>query len=460
MFLIHVVFNSDFWNCKLWSTMSIWLFFVLILVPGFPKNDSLRLQNDSIEQCNASVEELLIAIQDSDGISLTDTNNIDIVYLDSLRERITSLETIYYSQVLGNRNVDAASVSDNSVLNFANTVISIAAMIFGFLTLVIIIAGVIGLKEFSSIRQREKELSSLSNEMTQEISTFKEELERFKSDREEIIEEMNLIRKQFQDKVETDIERTVELFYLLNEGAVKRSQGRSKEALSVFNEATKLFPNNYKARCHLAEAYLDERAYSDAEKHAQQAKGLNENRQEAYRILGKTYREWGRYDNAVEVHLQGIDIKKDHSMLSSLGYVYLLSDALDEAIRMFKESKELRNSSTGHCGLGIALTLSSRYIEAKASFQDSIRAAEDSIQSGSSSPYLYHNKAFSEMALGYHSAIESLDIALKKNKNPSILDEHLRFCVKIKDFLDQPNELLDNYIKKLELAFSARSIRD
>ena len=238
---------------------------------------------------------------------------IDSVASSNFSKDITdSLITLKAENVkLNEKNKLLLAQSEQSV-DFASKIIDWSAMLFAFLTLILIIAGIVGLSEFSNIRKIEEEMKAINSQM-------KEEIKSIKNIKQSVEEELARQR----DNIQRDSKNFLQIVYLLNEGMTSYHSGELSKAISAFLKVKKINPNDYEATCHLARSYVGQGKYELALENAKLATGLVDQPYVAYYIMGEVYRRMHEYDLAIEALRNSLNIKKIHRY--SMDWVLLIS---------------------------------------------------------------------------------------------------------------------------------------
>ena len=154
---------------------------------------------------------------------------IDSVASSNFSKDITdSLITLKAENVkLNEKNKLLLAQSEQSV-DFASKIIDWSAMLFAFLTLILIIAGIVGLSEFSNIRKIEEEMKAINSQM-------KEEIKSIKNIKQSVEEELARQR----DNIQRDSKNFLQIVYLLNEGMTSYHSGELSKAISAFLKVKK-----------------------------------------------------------------------------------------------------------------------------------------------------------------------------------------------------------------------------
>jgi len=365
-------------------------------------------------------------------------NSIFLFSQDSINVTIKDLqkeiEQLKKDSIKQNNIEESFLIKAEQNFEIASKIIDWSAKILTALAIILAIAGVIGLREFSNIRKIETEMKSLNSEMKSEIENIKNI--------------KILIQKEIDDiknNVEKDSKDFLRIIYLLNEGISSFQSGDLTNAIDSFLKVKEINPNDYEATCYLARSYIGFEKYEYAISIAEAAITLNDIPDRAYTIIGEAYRRMKEYDKAIMSFKKSIELNKRSSTLNNLGYSYYKKNDFDNALKTFRESLEIRrNNHTASCGLAKSYLKKGLIKEAHEYFRDAILLAKENITKGTIHVWPYYNLAFSNLALNnVDDCLENLRVALDKNKNPSLIKEQLFECENMKDDKSISQELLD-----------------
>jgi len=235
----------------------------------------------------------------------------------------------------------------------ANRIIDWSAMFFTAIAILIVIAGGIGLKQFSNLRQMEKDIED-------NLNRTKEELQKIKESKSEILENIN---------------RFIEINYFYNEGKQAYQAGRYlnaremmykvidlqptnvkayfyigrsltqeknyEEANSIFNEILSIDTNSALAYLGLAILYSDMNDKEQAEKYCRLSIDKDPKYTSALDFIGTLLRDLGKIDEAVKYHFQALRIEKVARTCTLIGLIYYVKDDFINSERYFEEADYL-----------------------------------------------------------------------------------------------------------------------
>ncbi len=300
-------------------------------------------------------------------------------------------------------------------IEMAGKIVDWSAMFFAAITLVTIIAGALGLREFANIKAVREELRLLNEEMEKEIESLQEFKEQFAGELESL--------KQTISQESTDI---IKIAYLSSEGTLYFQSGELSRAINAFSEILRINPDDYDSTCYLARCYIGQGRYSRAIETANAAIGMNSRPDRGYRILGEAYRLMERYDLSIEALQQSLKLIPRRSTFNSLAYSYLKGGDLENAHQYFLESLARRRGSTATCGLAKVFVKKRDRERAQSYAQETVKLAEEEIHRGVLYLWPYYSISFAFLILGDEGAcLDYLDTSLQKNKNPALNREML-----------------------------------
>ena len=314
-------------------------------------------------------------------------------------------------------NAEAEELLDRAHDNveMANRIIDWSAMFFAAITLVFIIAGALGLREFSSIKSVREELRALNKEMEDEV----ESLQAFKLRFEEEMEEL-------KKSIAKDSTNIIKIAYLSSEGTLYFQSGELGRAINAFREILRIKPHDYDSMCYLSRCYIGQGRYNRAIDTANKAIGLSERPDRGYRILGEAYRLMGRHDLSIEALLKSKELIRRRSTFNSLAYSYLKANSLEDSFQYFLESLEMRRGSTATCGLAKVYIKLGDMEKAQEYALETVKLADEEIQRGVLYLWPYYSITFAHLILGNEEECQAyMRMSVSKNKNPSLNNEML-----------------------------------
>ncbi|MFX0141104.1 MAG: tetratricopeptide repeat protein [Candidatus Hodarchaeota archaeon] len=342
-----------------------------------------------------------------------DTDQRLLKSIDSLNVSLSSLNSEIDKFKKDQLKVDIEQAKEN--LELANRIIDWSSMFFTALAILLVIAGGIGLKEFSKIRQTEQNMKILLNNVKSELDEIGKhkveifnELNNMKKYRAEIIEETKnymeisyylhegiqaydagdlfksrvLLTKVINNSCTSDSDRITAHFFI-GKSYYLEMEGTISKANENFKEILKIDPNNSLAYEGFAMCDL----YKNKEKaieHLKKAIELEPNNFRAMEGLGHIYRSINKLDIALQYYLEaqsnsniGIfyTYRKEGLFSTSyfIGLIYYVLGDIKEKDKYFEEALYLANKQLdkfqhlhwAHFVIGVIKGLNNKFDEAK-----------------------------------------------------------------------------------------------
>lgn len=305
--------------------------------------------------------------------------------------------------------------NSETALQFSQSVVDWTAMIFGAITLIFLIAAIIGIRELGQISKTKKELLALRQRLDAELKAIENFKEASRKNTAAIIE-----------KIETESKSYLKAIYSLNSGIRNFRQGNSFLAEEEFRETLKLFPNDYMANCYLARTCFSQGKYLEGNQILNKAIELDDRPHFAYYLKGENYRRLGEYDLAIEALAKAAEIEKKTTIYNGLGFAYLKKGELFKAKATFESSLNINRNDSSTCGLAKTLLMMGKAKEAGRYFEETILLAEESTNKNKSQTYAYLNLSFAHSFFNrIGESAKSLSRAIENNDSPAILKEQL-----------------------------------
>jgi protein O-mannosyl-transferase len=158
-------------------------------------------------------------------------------------------------------------------------------------------------------------------------------------------------------------------------GVVLGTQGRTEDAIALFEEAVRIKPDYAQSRANLGAALLGQGRAADALPHLLQAVRLNPTLREALVNLAACHRELGQTAEAAAAYEEVVRRQPDDAAAQSgLGMMLVARGREDEGIGHLRESVRIAPSSAdGHYDLARALLGLGRAQEAALEFSETVR---------------------------------------------------------------------------------------
>lgn len=267
------------------------------------------------------IEIPLIIASEKPKTMLQDSTAFDKLY-DSLKIKIDSLE----QQQLRN---DIESAKQH--IERANRIIDWSAMFFAALTVLLIIAGAIGLREFSQIRKTERSMQIILSEVKKELV----EIQKYRSD---IIKET----KEF-----------TEITYYLNEGITAYESGNYLKSREFLHRVLDLDNNHLRAIYFIGKSLMMENKFEEAKENFNKILSIDSRSSIAYLGLAMSCSD-SESDQAIKYCQQALEY--DSQNASALDYMGLINRKLanlNESIDNHIQARRLRKAATTSYFLGL-----------------------------------------------------------------------------------------------------------
>lgn len=300
-------------------------------------------------------------------------------------------------------------------LNYVSNIISWSAMIFGCFTVILIIAGYLGLKEFSNIRKVKSEMKQITNFMKKDLKKYQQKKKKIENNIKDIKNEFEITSNKMQM-----------LIFLTNKGRSSYYKGDLSRAIVSFKKVIEIYPNDYQANCFLAKLFMDQENYKDALNYANNAILIHSDAPDAHTIIGKIHRSMDKFDSSIEAFNKSIRIQASNSNLNPLAYTYYKIGDYENAIKIFKESLAFKRTSSATCGLAKAYIKTGLYTDAYEYFQNAILLAKEEILNGTEYIFPYYNLASSYLVLNKQSeCLRIINKALEINRSSANIKEQI-----------------------------------
>ncbi len=123
-----------------------------------------------------------------------------------------------------------------------------------------------------------------------------------------------------------------------NLGLLETQQGRTDEAIPLFEQALKVSPNNLIALDNLASAYRQQKRWDEAHRVLDRALSVSPDNPEANYSLGMVYAQTNDNQRAYDYLQRALTARPDYpEALNNLGVLYLRTARRDDAVKNFEE---------------------------------------------------------------------------------------------------------------------------
>ncbi|MBW4579957.1 MAG: tetratricopeptide repeat protein [Tildeniella nuda ZEHNDER 1965/U140] len=173
------------------------------------------------------------------------------------------------------------------------------------------------------------------------------------------------------------IEEELRAIWVFVEGESKRGQGKTEEALEIFNLILTVNPNNRFAHLGRGFIYSDQKRYQDAETEFRAVIKLDPSIAIAYTNLGNALKDQNKLEEAITTHKQAIDLDPTSAAAYyNLGNALQDQNKLEEAITNYNKAIALNlNYARAYNGLSNALQAQNKLEEAITNYNKAITLA-------------------------------------------------------------------------------------
>ena len=250
-----------------------------------------------------------------------------------------------------------------------------------------------GVSERSELVAKNQELQKAINEQEKQITELKKELEKVKSTKDE-------------EKLKTKFEEADKVF--LSNQKVQEGNDQfpwDKDlALSLYNEAIELNPNNGAAYFNRGCVYIEFQQFSEAANDFTKAMSLHVDSAIFYNNFGYALTELGQYDRAENYLKKAVALDPEYSeAYNNLGYLYIKTQKYNTALEYLKKAESMNTANdTIYANLGVA------YFELH-DYENALYALDNSIELNSNVPDTLRIRAMCYRILGNEKMAEADD---------------------------------------------------
>jgi len=307
---------------------------------------------------------LIFFLIPNSGISQERTNKKDIDQIKKLESKIDSLLVITYTSSNKNEIYGLYKEAQNNIV-LANRIIDYSAMLFGAITVMFIIAAILGTTEFSRIRKMRrrinKELKIIQSRRKsgeQSIRTITEQIEIISRHIITIILRLSE-GNDFYDRgyyhAAIDSYKSIldiknlhnsiisNIYFLI--GRANSANGKFEEAELAFNYALKHNPNNFEAYHGLGNSYRN-KIIIDLDKaleNFEEVLKINPDHLGTYNLMGLVYREKNDFSKSLLCFEKAWSINKSAYTAFYLSLLYLKQNEKKKSEIFLKKSFEMAN---------------------------------------------------------------------------------------------------------------------
>ena len=241
-----------------------------------------------------------------------------------------------------------------------------------------------GVGERSELVAKNQALQKAIDDQEKQIADLKKQLEKVKNGKDE-------------EKIKTQFEAADKIFLSnqkLQEGD-EQFRWDNDLALTFYNEAIDLNPNNGAAYFSRGCVYIEFQQYSEAADDFNKALSLNINSATLYNNLGYALTELQQYDRAKTYLNKAVSLNPKYSeAYNNLGHLYIKLQKYNEALNYLKKAESMNTASDNiYANLGIA------YFELQ-DYENALYNLDNSIELNSNIPYTLRLRAKCYRMLG------------------------------------------------------------
>ena len=123
-----------------------------------------------------------------------------------------------------------------------------------------------------------------------------------------------------------------------NLGLLATQEGRTADAIPLFQQALKISPNHIVALDNLANAYRQQKAWNEARQVLEHALSVSPQNAEANYSMGMVYAQTNDEQHAYEYLQKALDVRPDYpEALNNMGVLFLRTGRRDDAVKNFEE---------------------------------------------------------------------------------------------------------------------------
>lgn len=241
----------------------------------------------------------------------------------------------------------------------ANRIIDWTSMMFAALAILLVIAGAIGLNEFTKIRNTERNMKEMLNEI-------KKELDELKKQRSDIVKETKVF---------------TELIYYYNEGMANYHSGEYLKARELLFKVIDLKRDHVDALYLIGKSYVAEDNLEDAISSFEKILTIDPENSKAYLGLARCYKRQDKIERAISYFEKAIELDPQNaSAFDSLGLTYRQIGKLEEAISCYLKARGIRKNSESVFFIGLIYYAQSEFINAKKYFDEALYLSQQEIE--------------------------------------------------------------------------------
>ncbi len=214
-------------------------------------------------------------------------------------------------------------------------------------------------------------------------------------------------------------------------GLIADGTGRYREAVTEYQRALDLDPNNANSEIGLALAYEHAGAINEAEQTYQRLVDAHPNSPDSYNSAGSFYWRREQFDKAAQMFQKATVLAPEgYAAYVNLGATYNYMGQYDKAIEPLKKSISIRPSYAAYVNLGSTYIHLRRFADAAAVYEEAIKLSpRQFITWGSLGEARYYSGSKDQAMQAFHKAVELASEELKGNPHdPDVLSSIAVYC--------------------------------
>lgn len=324
----------------------------------------------------------------------------------------------------------------NKQIEMANRIIDYSAMIFTVLAILLVIAGGIGLREFSQIRKIERN-------MQEAVAQIHLELENVKKIESDLIGKLKETEKElskiesYKDDILDETKKYMEITYYLNEGIQRYHTGDTLKARELLYRVISLDRDNTKAYFIIGKSLIVEDMNDDALNIFEKILKIDPDNADAYYGLAINNFEINK-NKAISYCKKAVELNPNHPFaINYLGLLYRDIDKIEETLEYHLKSRSVRKIAGTAFFIGIIYFAKGDFENAKKLFDESNYLAHEQIEKAIQVHWPYYTLGVIEGLNGNLSESKKFILkAIEANKTHNVrraMKSHLDFLLRYKD---------------------------
>lgn len=323
-------------------------------------------------------------------------------------------------------------------VDIANVLIQWMAALLAITTIVIAVAGFIGLREFNAVRSKEKEMEIKLNQM------------------EDAIKKIGEVRSQ----VLTESRNLILCLNHLSQARAFKNLGQIQEAHREIVRALEMVKDtDYELRSELhllqGEIYKDQSNYSKSISEIRKSIEIKSNNPRAYRYLGSVYFMMNRLNEAEMNMKKSLELLPDDPRtLNNLGEIYVGKKEYEKAEITFLQSKDLNPEYPApYLHLGTIYRYFNQKDKSISCFEQAEKLCKKRIDAGSTHVHDFYTLGWANLGKGnIFDARDNMEKGYRSFPSKDLIRELLLYITVLAESSDPPegvNDIVELFHKKL-----------